>query len=73
MLIQHTFRAINALLIEKSATKYSSNQCTKYYRNCYTFYFFVCEHFYIDFLLFLKNFKQQDQMHTIYDDCKWFF
>ena len=59
--------------------KLSNTVATKEYvpntlGNCFTFNnFFAWEHFYIDFPLFNKHFKHQDQVCTICDDCNCFF
>ena len=59
--------------------KLSNTVATKEYvpntlGNCFTFNnFFAWEHFYIDFPLFNKHFKHQNQVCTICDDCNWFF
>ena len=59
--------------------KLSNMEATKEYvpntlGNSFTFNnFFASEHFYIDFPLFNKHFKHQNQVCTICDDCSWFF
>ena len=59
--------------------KLSNMEATKEYvpntlGNCFTFNnFFAGEHFYIDFPLFNKHFKHQNQLCTICDDCNCFF